>query len=555
MRAAFGRLLDRCERLSRENARLSAENRLLRVQLDAARRAGKRQAAPFSKGETTPDPGRGGRRRGAEHGRHGHRRLPDHVDETIEVETPQECPCCGGGVEHEDWVDQYQEEIAVPVRPHVRRYRVGWGYCRECGKRVQGRHPEQTSDASGAAAVQLGPRTVALCAQWNKELGLPVAKVVRLLAWLGVSVTAGGIYQALGRLAKAAAATYQALAVAVRSSAAVAADETGWRVCGLKRWLWVFVGDGVTVYLIAEGRGYEQAAQVLGGSYSGVIERDGWAPYRRFQHARHQSCAAHLLRRSVEMIADSVAGQAKIPHAVKRFFTDALAVRDAHRDLFDDGEVIDGTCEEIDEPRLLASGPDASALEIDAIAAEATAMTVDRIAVELDRRPPASADHAETSTSDEVDHAKTVAAATDRQARLNEEIARLEQALDQLLARDPTHPPNRRLLNHLKNERDHLLTFLKSPGVQATNWRAEQALRPAIVNRKQWGGNKTDHGAEITHTLMSVIRTSRQQDTCPIELLAELLRHPTPQATTRLQLPADPEPAPAIAVAGGSRDP
>jgi transposase len=31
--------------------------------------------------------------------------------------------------------------------------------------------------------------------------------------------------------------------------------------------------------------------------------------------------------------------------------------------------------------------------------------------------------------------------------------------------------------------------------VQATNWRAEQALRPAVTNRKHWGGNKTWQGA------------------------------------------------------------
>ena len=55
----------------------------------------------------------------------------------------------------------------------------------------------------------------------------------------------------------------------------------------------------------------------------------------------------------------------------------------------------------------------------------------------------------------------------------------------------PTHEPNRRLLGHLRTEREHMFTFLTEPGVQATNWRAEQALRPAIVNRKSWGGNRT----------------------------------------------------------------
>ena len=72
----------------------------------------------------------------------------------------------------------------------------------------------------------------------------------------------------------------------------------------------------------------------------------------------------------------------------------------------------------------------------------------------------------------------------DRQAQLDSQTCRLQQQLDALLARSPTHPPNQKLLKHLANEREHLLTFLTAPAIAATNWRAEQAIRPAVVNRK-----------------------------------------------------------------------
>lgn len=42
---------------------------------------------------------------------------------------------------------------------------------------------------------------------------------------------------------------------------------------------------------------------------------------------------------------------------------------------------------------------------------------------------------------------------------------------------------------------------------------------------------------------MSLVRTSRQQDTCPITLLADLLRQPEPAPSRMLRLPdlaADP---------------
>ncbi len=476
--------------MAAENERLLAENVRLRGQLEAARRAGKRQAAPFSKGDPVKKPATPGRKSGEQYGAKAHRAVPGRVDEEIEVGLPDACPCCQGELAFEDEVDQYQEDV-VWVPGHVRRYRVSRGRCRSCGRRAQGRHRDQTSDAIGAAGSQIGPRAVAIAAQLNKELGVPMGKVAQILRLMGVSVTPGGLYQAIGRLAVAAAPTCQALVLAVQASSAVAADETGWRVAGRRRWLWTFVGDDVTVYLIAQGRGYEQAASVLGDGFAGVLERDGWAPYRRFQDARHQTCIAHLLRRAGEMIADSVAGQAKIPHAVRRLLQDALAVRDEHADLLRghrDDDVIDATCVEVSDDQPLLPAP-------------------------REDRPG-------------------------RQAHLDSEIERLESEIDTLIARDPSHPPNQKLIKHLANEREHLLTFLTTPGVQATNWRAEQAIRPAVVNRKNWGGNRTDHGADVQQNLMSVIRTSRQQHVDPIALLTDLLHQPDQAPSPMLHLPS-----------------
>jgi hypothetical protein len=50
-------------------------------------------------------------------------------------------------------------------------------------------------------------------------------------------------------------------------------------------WMWVFSTPQVTVYAIQPGRGFEQAARVLGADFAGFLVRDGWAVYRRFLHA------------------------------------------------------------------------------------------------------------------------------------------------------------------------------------------------------------------------------------------------------------------------------
>jgi transposase len=65
-------------------------------------------------------------------------------------------------------------------------------------------------------------------------------------------------------------------------------------------------------------------------------------------------------------------------------------------------------------------------------------------------------------------------------------------------------------------------------GIAATNWRAEQAIRPAVVTRKSRGGNRTRAGADAWQVLTSVLRTATQQGRDPIELLTRLLQAPTP---------------------------
>jgi len=120
---------------------------------------------------------------------------------------------------------------------------------------------------------------------------LKVATILR--TGCGLTITPGGLVQALHRVAARSTPTAHALVVAVRRSPVVAPDETGWKVGGRLWWLWVFVTRDVTVYAIQPGRGYAQAAAILGPRYGGVVVRDGWAPYRKFPHATHQTCLAH----------------------------------------------------------------------------------------------------------------------------------------------------------------------------------------------------------------------------------------------------------------------
>lgn len=200
---------DRVATLEADNARLTVEVE----RLEASRRAGKRQAAPFSRDAKTPNPRRPGRKAGDGYGTKARRErpAPERIDESVAVGLPACCPACDGQVVFDEVREQFQEEL-VPARSRIRRYEVALGHCADCKRRVRGRHPDQTSDALGAAGVMLGPRAHALAAWLHVGLGVPMAKVAKILQTLGgIAVTPGGLHAALHRTACDAESTYAAL--------------------------------------------------------------------------------------------------------------------------------------------------------------------------------------------------------------------------------------------------------------------------------------------------------------------------------------------------------
>ena len=109
-------------RLHKRNKRLEDENARLKRDLDAARRAGCRQAAPFAK-PLSGAPKRPGRRAGAAYGVAARRRVPARVDERHHVPLPPACPDCGGVLQPTGVATQVQEELPVP-RVVVRQFEV-----------------------------------------------------------------------------------------------------------------------------------------------------------------------------------------------------------------------------------------------------------------------------------------------------------------------------------------------------------------------------------------------------------------------------------------------
>jgi len=317
------------QRLESENARLREEIGRLQKELEGAQRAGRRQAAPFSQGLGKSHPQSPGRKPGTRYGRHHRRPVPEHVDEEIPVPVPAQCPACAGPLMLERIEPQYQEEIVR--RTWVRRFDIPICRCRQCGRRVQGRHPLQTSDAIGAAAVQVGPEAVSLGVLMNKLQGLPHADAAAILRQgFGLIMSRSGICRAIQRVARKAEATWHALRDAARRSALAHMDETGWKVEAQLHWLWTVVTEQITFCEILPGRGFAEASAILGEEYAGWLIHDGLQIYYKFLQAAHQSCVAHLIRRCRDLVDVATPAATRFPLAVKQLLEEGLALRDRY---------------------------------------------------------------------------------------------------------------------------------------------------------------------------------------------------------------------------------
>lgn len=290
----------RVEQQERQIAELLAENASLRQELAQARarieeleRTAARQAAPFRREERNKIPPQEQKRPGRKPGHLGcYRRPPRRVD--LEIEVPLSvCPQCGDKVSDRQPLVQYIEEIP-PLRPQVVRLTTWSGACPRCGP-VYSTHPLQTSRAQGVAATQLGPRAVALAVLLNKQLGLPIRRTCQVLRQIcGLSVSPGGVTQALMRVAGKMAGPYEALITQLRGSAAVFADETGWWVGEAGWWLWVFTTPETTVYRVDQSRGSQVVKETL-ADYQGMLVSDCLASYDPPPYRKHK-CIAHHLR-------------------------------------------------------------------------------------------------------------------------------------------------------------------------------------------------------------------------------------------------------------------
>lgn len=269
----------------KKRAELEDKIRELEEKVNAER---KKRTAKFAKGNAI-------KKRKKQPGRKaGHvgitRHAPDHIDEVIE-EILHECPDChhvlGASLEVEE---QIQEDIIL-MYVRVRKYRRHVYGCEHCQKQVKAPyHPEHVPFG------YLGANVLIQAAILKYYHCLPYRKIRELFQEMaGLTISPGGISQALARISHWLGVEKATLLEAIRGSPQLHVDETGWRLDGKKSWVWVLANERLAYYHVDRSRARKVLKGLLGPQFEGTLISDFFSVYLNLPY-RMQKCLGHLLR-------------------------------------------------------------------------------------------------------------------------------------------------------------------------------------------------------------------------------------------------------------------
>ena len=223
----------------------------------------------------------------------------EQVSEVVDQD-PETCANCGSPLEGAPRIDaDIRQIVETPeFKAFVREFRLWKKRCPKCGGFTRGKLPP------GSPKGAFGPRIQATAAMLSGRFRLSrreVQALMRLMA--GVDMSLGSVQACCGVASEAMAGAHADLHAQVKAAGAVHADETGFGRCGdLRMWLWGATSDLTEVFRLLSGRGGEQAKDLLGEGFSGILHRDRWKPYEQLLNARSQLCHAHLRRHFQAML-------------------------------------------------------------------------------------------------------------------------------------------------------------------------------------------------------------------------------------------------------------
>ncbi|MDJ1421069.1 MAG: IS66 family transposase [Candidatus Methanoperedens sp.] len=127
-------------------------------------------------------------------------------------------------------------------------------------------------------------------------MNLPENKITTLLNDIyDARVSEGTIVSYLKRAAFLFGDEYERIKEQMKELKTCHYDDTGQRVNGMNRWLWVFISNEVALYHTSKSRSKNVVIEILGDDYDGVTVQDFYPSYDKAPGLK-QKCWSHLIR-------------------------------------------------------------------------------------------------------------------------------------------------------------------------------------------------------------------------------------------------------------------
>ncbi|MGD9853686.1 MAG: IS66 family transposase [Planctomycetaceae bacterium] len=214
--------------------------------------------------------------------------LPTDQCDHVEQHKPDLCASCGAALVGED-PDPVRKQVIdlPPVRPIVTEHQIHTLTCGCCGAKTAAALPEHVPRG------WFGPQVVTvvmLLTSLGRLSHRIMAELLERLFGLEISVGQISRLQRIGR--EALAPGVDEITAAVRTSAVVNMDETGWRENGRRAWLWTVVGTAATLFAVRASRSRKVVKELLGETFAGIVGSDRYSAYSHLPDERHQFCWA-----------------------------------------------------------------------------------------------------------------------------------------------------------------------------------------------------------------------------------------------------------------------
>jgi transposase len=211
----------------------------------------------------------------------------------------EDCEKCGARLPPPEVVSHHIiEEISNPSPRTVIDYLELGGGCNECGTYNVSIHPDCPP------VGRFGKNVYVQTTLHKFEERLPLVRMESVFERSGLKISAPTELELLWRTANWLRPEYEEILLIIRNSKVLYTDQTGIKVDGANFWIWVFVTDSATLFVIRKRKSQKVLEEILGKDWKGTMGCDGLRSHHSFARksgARIQRCWAHLLTEADEL--------------------------------------------------------------------------------------------------------------------------------------------------------------------------------------------------------------------------------------------------------------